>query len=94
MQKDRQPDWADTNLSLFGSDIEKKCKEAAANSEPQWDDAGVKVGLQIWRIEQFKVKRWPPMWQKSAAQRYRLAMEAMRMRCSPEASHRSLASQG
>lgn len=59
MQKDRQPDWQDTNMSLFGSDIEKKCKEAAANSEPQWDDAGVKVGLQIWRIEQFKVKPWP-----------------------------------
>ena len=59
MQKERQPDWQDTNMSLFGSDIEKKCKEAAANSEPQWDDAGIKVGLQIWRIEQFKVKKWP-----------------------------------
>ncbi len=59
MQKDRQPDWQDTNLSLFGSDIEKKCKEAAANSEPQWDGAGIKAGLQIWRIEQFRVKPWP-----------------------------------
>mmetsp|Transcript_13234 Transcript_13234/g.26859 ORF Transcript_13234/g.26859 Transcript_13234/m.26859 type:complete len:405 (+) Transcript_13234:42-1256(+) len=59
MQKDRPPDWQDTNLSLFGSDIEKKCKEAAANSEPQWDGAGMKPGLQIWRIEQFRVKPWP-----------------------------------
>ena len=59
MQKDRQADWQDTNMSLFGSDIEKKCKEAAADSEPQWDGAGVKPGLQIWRIEQFRVKPWP-----------------------------------
>ena len=59
MQKDRAPNWQDTNLSLFGSDIEKKCKEAASDSEPQWDGAGVKVGLQVWRIEQFRVKPWP-----------------------------------
>ena len=39
--------------------IEKKVKAAAADGEPQWDDAGIKVGLQIWRIEQFKVKKWP-----------------------------------
>ena len=38
--------------------IEKKVKAAAADGEPQWDGAGVKVGLQIWRIEQFKVKPW------------------------------------
>lgn len=47
MQKDRPVDWQDTNMSLFGSDIEKKCKAAAADSEPQWDDAGVKPGLQV-----------------------------------------------
>jgi len=45
-------------MSLFGSDIEKKVKAAAADGEPQWDDAGVKVGLQVWRIEKFKVKKW------------------------------------
>ena len=60
MQKDRQADWQDTNMSLFGSDIEKKCKEAAADSEPQWDGAGVKPGLQVWRIEQFKVVKQKP----------------------------------
>jgi len=59
MNKDRQPDWHDTNMSLFGSDIEKKIKAAAADGEPQWDGAGTKVGLQIWRIEAFKVKPWP-----------------------------------
>ena len=58
MQKDRQPDWQDTNMSLFGSDIEKKCKEAAANSEPSGTTLA-ESRLQIWRIEQFKVKPWP-----------------------------------
>ena len=35
MIKDRQPDWQDTNVNLVGSDIDRKCKEAAANGEPQ-----------------------------------------------------------
>jgi gelsolin len=34
---DRRPDWQDTNVGLIGSDIDRKCKEAAANGEPQWD---------------------------------------------------------
>ena len=59
MIKERNVDWADTNLALFGSDIEKKCKEAAADGEPQWKGAGAKVGLQVWRIEQFRVRPWP-----------------------------------
>jgi len=59
MNKDRQPDWQDTNMANFGSDIEKNIKAAAADGEPQWDGAGIKVGIQIWRIEQFKVKPWP-----------------------------------
>ena len=54
-----QPKWQDTNLALFGSDIEYKIKEAAANCEPQWTGAGTKKGLAVWRIEQFKVVPWP-----------------------------------
>jgi len=46
-------------MALFGSDVEKKIKAAAADGEPQWDGAGLKPGLQIWRIESFKVKPWP-----------------------------------
>jgi len=57
--KDRQPNWKDTNMSFFGTVIEKKIKEAAAKTEPQWWTAGKKEGLQIWRIEQFKVVPWP-----------------------------------
>ena len=59
MIKDRQPDWGDTNMSLFGSDVEKKCKEAAADGEVQWEGQGEAPGLQVWRIEAFKVKPWP-----------------------------------
>ena len=59
MRKDRQPDWQDTNVALIGSDIDRKCKEAAAHGEPQWRGAGTSVGLQLWRIEQFRVVPWP-----------------------------------
>ena len=54
-----QPSWQDTNLALFGSDIEYKIKEAAAKGEPQWTGAGTAKGLLVWRIEQFKVVAWP-----------------------------------
>ena len=37
MNKDRQPDWKSTNMANFGTEIEKKCKAAAANGEPQWN---------------------------------------------------------
>lgn len=45
-----------TNLELFGSDIEKKIKEASANSEPAWHNIDLnKIGLYVWRIEKFKL---------------------------------------
>ena len=31
-----QPSWKDTNMALFGSDIETKIKAAAAEGEKQW----------------------------------------------------------
>lgn len=51
-------DWKETNLALFGSDLEKQIKAAAADGEPQWQGIGTEVGLHIWRIEKFKVKPW------------------------------------
>lgn len=57
--KQKQYDWKDSNLALFGSDVEKQVKKDSAQSEPAWQKAGKKVGLQIWRIVKFKVQEWP-----------------------------------
>jgi gelsolin len=46
-------------MALFGSDIEKNIKKAAAGGEPQWVGVGKQVELRVWRIEQFKVVAWP-----------------------------------
>lgn len=46
-------------MALFGSDVEKKVKGDASKTEPAWVGAGLKVGLQIWRIVNFKVTHWP-----------------------------------
>ncbi|KAL8589376.1 hypothetical protein ACOMHN_021528 [Nucella lapillus] len=59
LRKAKQYDWKDSNLALFGSDTERKVKKESAESEPAWKKAGRKVGLQIWRIVQFKVTEWP-----------------------------------
>jgi len=48
-----------SNLELFGTDVEHKCKESAAAGEKQWQGTGQAVGLKIWRIEKFKVVPWP-----------------------------------
>jgi gelsolin len=47
-----------TNLEFFGTDLEKKIKEASANCEPAWTNTNLKIqGLHIWRIEKFKLVR-------------------------------------
>jgi hypothetical protein len=44
----------DSNIANLGSDLEKKVREAAAQTEAAWKNAGKKVGLEIWRIEKFQ----------------------------------------
>ena len=48
--------WKDSNLALFGSDLEKKIKAAAAGKEEAWDGLGQSAVLKVWRIEKFLVK--------------------------------------
>lgn len=57
--KAKQYDWKDTNLALFGTDVEKNVKKESAETEIAWKGAGQKVGLQIWRIVKFTVTHWP-----------------------------------
>uniref|UniRef100_A0A2C9L767 Actin-modulator n=1 Tax=Biomphalaria glabrata TaxID=6526 RepID=A0A2C9L767_BIOGL len=57
--KSKQYDWKDSNLALFGSDLEKNVKKASAGTEEAWKNAGKQPGLKVWRIVQFKVVDWP-----------------------------------
>ncbi|XP_064604250.1 gelsolin-like protein 2 [Liolophura sinensis] len=57
--KHKQYDWKDSNLALFGSDLERKVKKESAGGEPAWKGIGHNVGLRIWRIVKFKVTEWP-----------------------------------
>uniref|UniRef100_A0A6U0HJX9 Gelsolin-like domain-containing protein n=1 Tax=Helicotheca tamesis TaxID=374047 RepID=A0A6U0HJX9_9STRA len=58
----------ESNLAHIGSDEDKAAKKAAAESDPMWKDAGTKVGIQIWRVENkrtendnadFGINHWP-----------------------------------
>lgn len=59
MQKAKKYDFKDSNLALFGSPLERKVKEAAAETEQAWHGSGEKVGIEVWRIVNFKVVPWP-----------------------------------
>jgi len=58
MLKQKTIDLADSNIAGLGSDLDKKIRQHAAQTEPAWTNAGKDVGLQIWRIEKFNVKSW------------------------------------
>jgi len=49
----------DSNCALIGSDEDKAARKHAAMAEPAWEGAGIKPGLQVWRIEEFQVVPWP-----------------------------------
>lgn len=54
-----ETDFEESNIALLGSDFEKELRKERAEAEPQWQTAGTKVGIQIWRIEKFNVVPWP-----------------------------------
>jgi len=59
MLKEEKLNIADTNLALFGSDVEKEIKKHAAEGEPAWKASGKAPGVQVWRVEKFQIKEWP-----------------------------------
>jgi len=57
--KQEQIKVEDSNMALYGSKVHHEVKKAAAMTEPAWKNAGKSVGVQVWRIEQFKIHDWP-----------------------------------
>ncbi len=35
--------------------LEKRVREHAGDTEPAWESAGAKPGVEVWRIEQFQI---------------------------------------
>jgi len=49
----------DTNVEGIGSKENRDLRKKAAETEKAWKGAGEEPGIQVWRIEKFKVKKWP-----------------------------------
>jgi len=56
MIKQKEYKLEDSNIANLGSDLDKKIRQAAAQTEKAWEMAGKEIGLQIWRIEKFTVQ--------------------------------------
>jgi gelsolin len=55
LQKKQQFNFEDSNIANLGSDLDKKCRLAAAQGESAWQAVGKQAGILIWRIENFQV---------------------------------------
>jgi hypothetical protein len=51
--------FINSNMSAFGSDLDRKVKETAAACEAAWADVETGPALRVWRIERFHVVPWP-----------------------------------
>lgn len=57
--KPKEYDWKDSNVALFGSDLDRGVKKEAAKQEPAWGKCdNIEVGLKIWRVVKFKIVEW------------------------------------
>jgi gelsolin len=59
MLKPKEYKLEDSNVAALGSNEDRATKKKSAQTENAWKGAGQKVGLEIWRIEKFKVVLWP-----------------------------------
>jgi len=59
MLKQKEYNISESNIANLGTDLEKKIREEASNQEKAWATVGQNLGLDIWRIEKFKVVPWP-----------------------------------
>jgi len=59
MIKPKEYKLEETNAAKLGSNEDRAVKKSSAEKEPAWKGAGQKVGVEIWRIEKFKVVIWP-----------------------------------
>jgi len=55
LAKPKQYNIADSNIANLGTELEKNVRLQAAQHEEAWKGAGKKEGLEIWRVEQFKI---------------------------------------
>lgn len=52
-------EFINSNIALFGTELERKVKETSAQSEKAWHEVVHGDSLLIWRIEKFRVVAWP-----------------------------------
>jgi gelsolin len=49
----------DSNIALLGSEAETEARRRAAETADEWKGVGEEEGVEIWRIENFSVVKWP-----------------------------------
>jgi hypothetical protein len=60
MQKKAAPiKLEDSNLANYGSQMHTDAKLAKAQAELEFKGAGAAEGIEVWRVENFGVKKWP-----------------------------------